>query len=138
RRSTSTCKGSWSACFSLMASRASRLGFGFVMNGMMRRMRLLRTSRDKADPCGNQDDSQPPAGRDLLVQLVLRNEGQQNISQGSGGENISEIGPRESHHIAGKKCQQKQNSKRDPGIGNGQNDTRNIGEGDAAHLLHSA
>lgn len=75
---------------------------------------------DNADSGGDASDTEPAGERNFFVEKDARNEGDENVSERCGGQNISEIGPRERRHIGRKKGQQEQDSDCDPRIEDGE------------------
>ena len=72
------------------------------------------------------------------MQLVLGSERQQNVAKRSRRQDVSQVSPGERSHVAGEESQQEKDTKRDRGVQDGQDDMRNVPQGDVTHLLHAA
>lgn len=96
-----------------------------------------RASSHEAYAARNQSDAHPAQRAHLLVQGEAGNQGEQNVSQRGGGQNIREIGPGERVGIGSEEGEQQENPARNPRIAKRENDALQMVEGNAAGLLHA-
>src|SRR5580700_8870948 len=85
----------------------------------------------------NQQHPHPARQTDGFMQIKLGQEGQQNVTDRSGGQNVSQIGPGKGSGVTGKKGQQKYNSQSDRRVENHQKNALKVMQGNAANLLHA-
>ena len=80
----------------------------------------FRAAGHKTYTAGDQCDSHPAHDADLFVQSKSRYQGEQNVTQRTSGQHVSEVCPGKGSHIRSKKAEQKEDSHGHPGIGDSQ------------------
>jgi len=97
-----------------------------------------RARGHETDSGRDQRYAQPASRRDHLMKAEMRNQGDEHISEGSGGQHVGEVGPGKGGHVGGEEGEQQQDSDGHPGIENGEEQAGNIVQRDTSELLHAA
>src|SRR5580692_8975240 len=71
------------------------------------------------------------------MQSKFGDQSEHNVTDGSCGQHVGEIGPGKRHHVTGKKYQQKQDAQRDNGIQDYQDNVGQMMQRDVPDLLHA-
>src|ERR1017187_4568734 len=102
---------------------------------MLGMMRELRAAGNESHASGDQGNSQPAQGTDMLVQQESLDQREQHVPQRSRRQNVSEIRPRKRGNISDEKRQQQKNPNRPPRIQNGEDNALQMIERDAAGVF---
>src|SRR6185312_1027333 len=99
----------WSGKRSEQGPAATSSGISFDGRGR-------RGDSDYGDAGGNQDDAGPALERDVFAEEPSPGEGGENVSDGSDGQDVTEIGPAQKSHVARSPCDEQGDADRDPGM----------------------
>src|ERR1700733_7053615 len=93
---------------------------------------------DKANSADDEEDAGPAVEAEVLVQSEAAEEGDDNVSECSGGHDEGEVGPGESDHIAGKESDEQHDAGDDVRVRQGVEEKAEVVEIDGADLRHAA
>ena len=71
------------------------------------------------------------------MQPEARQQFNDHVAEGCGGEHVGEIGPRECSEVAGKKADKQQDAKGNPGSEDSRNERKGMIERDSRHAGHT-
>jgi hypothetical protein len=109
------------------------LGFGFWL-GVFGEGWAVGDETYAAD---DEQDASPAVDRDGFVEPELREQGDDDVAEGGGGEDEGEVGPAEGGEVAGEEAEEAEDAGDDPGVLHRGEEEAEVAEGDGADLRHA-
>jgi hypothetical protein len=92
----------------------------------------------EADGADDEGDAEPAGERELLVQPVAADEGDDHRAKGCGGHDEGEVGPAERCCIGGEEADEEEDAEVDVGVEEGVPEEAEVVDVDGADLVHAA